>query len=294
MCGRKACIWECKRLLQFVNSRLNPPDDIGVLKKDNILISDDIQKAEEIATTFGEAYTPDNGEVPPLTPRTSVSIQNIEFMPYIVESELKTLSSRCTTIALPLSIIFNKSITSGTMPNDWKRAVVKPLYKKGSRTNPSNYHPISLTSTISKTIERRIRRHITGHLGHNKLLSDCQYVFRSKRSTDAQLLEFYGQLLCNAALRKPSFAVYIDFKKAFDKVSIPKLVAKLRSYGIIGNLLVWLESFLSTRTQFNKLAMAESDQIGLARELYCVFIDYHFERIFIIRRPGCNKSMVFL
>uniref|UniRef100_A0A8R1HRK0 GPI ethanolamine phosphate transferase 1 n=2 Tax=Caenorhabditis japonica TaxID=281687 RepID=A0A8R1HRK0_CAEJA len=70
-------------------------------------------------------------------------------MPYIVESDLKKLSSRCnttpenipsiflkrccTTIALPLSIIFNKSITSGTMPNDWKRAVVKPLYKKDRR-----------------------------------------------------------------------------------------------------------------------------------------------------------------
>ena len=49
-------------------------------------------------------------------------------------------------IAIPLSIIFNKSFNSGTLPHDWKNAQVTPIHKKGSRNNVGNYHPVSLTS----------------------------------------------------------------------------------------------------------------------------------------------------
>ena len=58
-------------------------------------------------------------------------------------------------IAYPLAIIFNMSFRTGIFPQDWKSAIVTPLYKnKGSRACPANYRPISLLRTVSKLCER--------------------------------------------------------------------------------------------------------------------------------------------
>ena len=57
----------------------------------------------------------------------------------------------------PLTSIFNKSLQSGSMPDEWKLANVTPIFKKGSKSLPSNYRPISLTSVVCKVLETLIR-----------------------------------------------------------------------------------------------------------------------------------------
>ena len=81
-----------------------------------------------------------------------------------------------------ISILFNQSINSKSLPNDWKKAQISAIFKKGNKSQAKNYRPVSLTSVICKTPEKIIRDHLTDHIDKNKLFSDKQYGF-IKRST---------------------------------------------------------------------------------------------------------------
>ena len=81
-------------------------------------------------------------------------------------------------LALPLSIIFRKSLLSGRLPQLWKVSRVSPIFKSGSRAEPLNYRPISLTCMCCKVIERLISEHILAYLEQNALLSGSQFGFR--------------------------------------------------------------------------------------------------------------------
>ena len=56
-------------------------------------------------------------------------------------------------LALPLSIIFNKSIKNGSCPIKWKSNFIAPIFKKGDPSRKENYRPISITSIISRVFE---------------------------------------------------------------------------------------------------------------------------------------------
>uniref|UniRef100_A0A8R1E8T3 Reverse transcriptase domain-containing protein n=2 Tax=Caenorhabditis japonica TaxID=281687 RepID=A0A8R1E8T3_CAEJA len=64
-----------------------------------------------------------------------------------------------------------------------------------------------------------------------------------------ELITYQSEILSNAGKKENTYSVYIDFRKAFDSVTTPKLIAKLSSYGIGGALIKWLSSFLTGRTQ---------------------------------------------
>jgi len=92
---------------------------------------------------------------------------------------LKEVSSE---IAPCLSLVFRASLKQGILPSDWKTALVTPLFKKGSRNDPCNYCPISLTSVCCKVFEYIIYSNIMSHL------EEFQYGFRGKRSAEFQLI----------------------------------------------------------------------------------------------------------
>ena len=93
-------------------------------------------------------------------------------------------------IAAPLTTIFNSSIQQKSVPNDWKLAIVSPIFKKENRTTPSNYRPISLTCIGSKVMESFIRDHMLQHMKANDLLTRKQFGFLQGRSTVLQLLRW--------------------------------------------------------------------------------------------------------
>ena len=74
----------------------------------------------------------------------------------------KLLKECAFELAGPLTAIFRRTLEEGKIPSDWKEAAVTPVYKKGSRKDPSNYRPISLTSTCCKVMERLIRKSVSG------------------------------------------------------------------------------------------------------------------------------------
>ena len=76
----------------------------------------------------------------------------------------KVLAEVATSISSPLCTIFNRSMSEGTEPQDWKRANVVPIFKKGAKTEACNYRPVSLTSHICKALESILKDHIMEHL----------------------------------------------------------------------------------------------------------------------------------
>ena len=95
----------------------------------------------------------------------------------------------------PLCSLFNKSLQDGSMPDEWKLANVTPIFKKGSKSSPSNYRPISLTSVVCKILETLIRDKLANHLEENKLIKNTQHGFRNKRSCLTNLLDFFQDVL---------------------------------------------------------------------------------------------------
>jgi hypothetical protein len=68
--------------------------------------------------------------------------------------------------------IFQTSLDEGTAPKDWRKANNVPIFKKGDKSKPANYRPVSLTAICSKILEHIIHSNIMNHLSQNNLLSD--------------------------------------------------------------------------------------------------------------------------
>ena len=151
-------------------------------------------------------------------------------------------------LAPTLAHLFRRCMSSRMFPASWKHALVHPIPKKGDRSNPSNYRPIALTSSISKLFESILNTQILKHLERCKKLSDHQYGFRKARST-GDLLSYVTHLW-STSLRDhgESFVVALDISKAFDRVWHEALLAKLPSFGIPPSLCDLITSFLSDRS----------------------------------------------
>ena len=136
-----------------------------------------------------------------------------------------------------------------------------PIHKKGSKQDPGNYRPISLTSVPCKVLESLIRDELMQHLITYGLISDHQHGFRPRRSCSTQLvvtLDAWSKLLENST---PLDVIYLDFKKAFDSVPHKRLLCKLKGYGVSGKLYSWIETFLSGRYQQVSIGGCFSDTV---------------------------------
>ena len=159
----------------------------------------------------------------------------------------RVLIQLATAVVSILTAVFNKSLHSGEVLEDWRKANVAPIFKKGKRYNAENYRPISLTCIASKIMEHIVTKHIMKHLECNNILYMLQHGFRAKRSNETQLLTFVQDLYKNLRDNSQTDVIVMDFAKAFDKVSHKKLIRKLRGYGINSSINQWIESFLHQR-----------------------------------------------
>ena len=108
---------------------------------------------------------------------------------------------------------------------------------------------MSLTSLVCKTLEHVLASQIMKHLETNEILADVQYGFRSNHSCEAQLFLTTDDLTRALGKKLQVDVAILDFEKAFDKVAHTRLIHKLHYYGIRGDLLQWIQSFLTDRTQ---------------------------------------------
>ena len=161
-------------------------------------------------------------------------------------------------ISEPLAILMNKTLQEQVIPEDWKQAFVSPIFKKGARNRAANYRPISLTSIVCKLMESIVKESVMNHLLQHGLLSPKQYGFISGRCTATQLLRYLDICVENLVNGEVTDTIYLDFSKAFDTVPHLRLLEKLKSYGISGDIITWVREFLSNRTQIVKVNGEES------------------------------------
>lgn len=161
----------------------------------------------------------------------------------------KLLIETGNEIAYPLLLLFSKSLNESTVPQEWKRANVTPIFKKGSRNCMENYRPVSLTSQVCKLFETIIRDNLVHHLERNQLIASSQHGFRKGRSCLSNLLEFLDKVTGCIDDGDSVDVIFLDFAKAFDKVSHRRLILKLRAHHIDEKLINWIAAWLNNRVQ---------------------------------------------
>ena len=151
-------------------------------------------------------------------------------------------------IAVPLSILCNLSFSEGVFPNCMKNAKVILLFKTGSKTELSNYRPISLLC-LSKVVEKLIYSRLMNYLNKNSILHHNQYGFRSGLSTSHALLDVVTTTYDNIIKMLYTLLIFIDYKKAFNTVCHKILFSKLEHNGICGPGLNLISSHLNHKIQ---------------------------------------------
>lgn len=260
-----------KQLWSFIKHRKVDSVSIAPLKDKGVLWNDPKDKAEILNTQFKSVFTkecpldqeksvhddhpsasyPEIDELIITSSGVQTLLENLNPNKSMGPDELhpRVLKHLAAEIAPSLTVIYNKSLQTGEVPQDWRKANIAPIFKKGERYIAANYRPISLTCVASKIMEHIVTRHIVNHLERNGILYDYQHGFRARRSTETQLLTFVQELYDNLRDGKQTDVVLLDFAKAFDKVPHKKLVQKLRGYGITDSVNKWTESFLTDRQQ---------------------------------------------
>ena len=148
----------------------------------------------------------------------------------------------------PLARLFNKSISSSTVPKQWKLASITPVPKTATPQEHADFRPISITPVLSRAFERVIvREFIYPAILEPPVHLSCadQYAFRPTGSTTAAIvaiLQSVTELLsCNSYV----VVITLDFSKAFDTVRHSTLLDKMASMNIPDDVYNWLVNFFS-------------------------------------------------
>ena len=145
-------------------------------------------------------------------------------------------------------------------------SVIGHFVLRGSGYELRTTRPVSLTCICCKTLEHIIVSNINKLLAFESILADCQHGFRSQRSCETQLVQFYYDMVSNLdgardRGQKQTDVIIMDFAKAFDTVPHRRLLYKLGYYGIRGSTHKWISSWLSERSQKVVLDGQASDPV---------------------------------
>ena len=255
-----------KKFWKYIKSLRKDHVGVSTLSSNGKSITDSFDKAELLNKQFHSVFTSEdlsnipNMDSPPYStmPDISFSVDGISKLLSELDPSkspgpdgISPIILKCCAaeIAPVLQIIFSQSMSTATVPSDWRTANVTPIFKKNDRSNPSNYRPISLTSICCKVMERIIYHSIMKHLQDHHILNQCQYGFRQGYSCEAQLASVLDDILHDLDHLKQVDLIFLDFCKAFDTVPHSRLLLKLSLYGIQNNVNLWIQSWLTQRVQ---------------------------------------------
>ncbi len=167
-----------------------------------------------------------------------------------------------SVLTRPLTWIFRESINSGAEPAERRSANVTPIFKKGPKSDPGYYRPVSLTSVCCKLLESILRDTLMSHLTANSLLNQSQHGFKPGKSCTTNLLEFMEKTtnVIDAGLLFD--IVFLDFAKAFDKVPRERLLEKLWAHNVRGRVLNWISGKLANRKKAASSAQRQILHLG--------------------------------
>ena len=175
------------------------------------MTTDSLSKAEILHSQFKSVFTPQSGNTFPQLPGTQFPkikplhiYENGVFMlldridvskssgpDKLLGRLLQSLAKEITPI---VHFIFTQSLCTGELPTEWTQANVAHIFKKGSKLQVVNYHPVSLTCVTCKLYEHIICKHILAYLEDHTILTDLQHGFRSGRSCETQFVTTFQDL----------------------------------------------------------------------------------------------------
>ena len=255
-------------LIKQVQQSNSCNEGIPPLEVNDQILTDDKDKANAFNTFFLDASTIDDTNAALPDQNRILNYDNLTDL-VISESDVldqlsildpakaygfdgippKLLKEGRQCISSSLCSLFNLSLSVKKVPSNWKKTNVVPIFKKANPSIVDNYRPISLISTLSKTMERIVFKYVYNYFKSNFTLSENQSGFLPGRSTVTQLVEIYHEFCRSVEAGKEIRVVFLDISKAFDRVWHSGLLFKLQLAGIDGNLLEWFEDYLSNRFQ---------------------------------------------
>ncbi|PKU46621.1 rna-directed dna polymerase from mobile element jockey- hypothetical protein [Limosa lapponica baueri] len=152
-------------------------------------------------------------------------------------------------IAGTLSIIFDRSWRTGEVPEDWRKANVIPVFKKGKKEDLGNYRLVSLTSIPGKMMEQLVLDIISKHMEEKKTIRSSQHGFTKGKSCLTKLIAFSDGMTDWIDKGRAVDVVYLDFSKASDTVCHSILISKLRKCGLDEWTVRWIENWLKDRDE---------------------------------------------
>ncbi len=265
-----------KLFFNYARNFTRSSSTIDCLEHDGIRITEDTEKANLLNSYFASVMTKESfdGFSPLLPPPIIDGVYRCSFTPKMVREKLEKLKknkgsgidnfnvnvmSQTLNWDTPLCKLFNNSIQTGVIPQDWRDANITPLFKKGSRMSANNYRPVSLTSQVCKLLERLILDILWSHINKNNIISCQQHGFQENCSCVSQLLECLQDWTKWTDEGDGVDSIYLDFSKAFDSVPHSRLLQKLENLGIRGQILSWIGAFLQDRRQRVLLKNGTSD-----------------------------------
>ena len=215
----------------------------------------------------------------------------------------KMLKPVAEEVALPLSILFNRSFREGKFADAWKYSNVIPLPKKGDNSEPSNFRPVSLLSQLGKLQERIAFKNIHNYLNENNLIYKYQSGFLPGHSTTFQLIDIYHHICQAIDNNQYACMVFCDVSKAFDRVWHKGLIFKLKQLGIDGELLEWIANYLNNRQQRVVIKSCMSDykstNVGVPQGsvlgplLFLIYVNVISESLLSLTRLFADDSSLF-
>ena len=177
---------------------------------------------------------------------------------YIPTSLLKSCAD---TFSLLISHLANLSFSQATFPTNFKLALISPLLKKPglSKSDPSNFRPVSNLNTIGKILERLALARLFPHVSVSPSFSPFQSAYRKFHSTETALLKLINDIFENIDSGKFTILTALDMSAAFDTLEHATLLHRLKhTFGLSGFVISWIQSYLFSRSSFVKIDSSSS------------------------------------
>ena len=179
-------------------------------------------------------------------------------------------------LTIPITQLCNLSIKFSHFPKDCKVAKLKPLYKKGTKTDPKNFRPISLLPIVSKITEKVIHDQTMNYLTENSILYRYQSGFCKNHSTDTSLAYMTDKILTGFDSGLLTGMILIDLQKAFDTINHILLI-KMSALRFSDRSINWFQLYLSNRSfrvniqgKYSRIAKIDCGvPQGSPLEVYC-------------------------
>lgn len=197
----------------------------------------------------------DEYEISSLISKLKITKTDSNKMPVKIFMSIKSI------LAYPVSKLINQSFSEGIFPQTLKLARVTPIFKKGEKSDPQNYRPISSLPYLSKIFENCMKSRIVSYFNKFNLFAPSQFGFLKNKSTNDALFELTEKIYESLNSKNHHLSILVDLRKAFDVVNHDILLNKLKIYGFRGLPLKWVSSYLKDRECYVSIANHQSNPI---------------------------------